>query len=357
MMKNTMSKLLFMLVGIFGIVMLFSDISIAATGLPQYDLTTTSQTLDASDRIQMNFTMKKTGYVTIKCDGSATFSLYNSNETAIIEEELLTESTDYCITYPLNAGAYYITLDSRNAKANYYVTVSAAFEYKTPALSKKKKTYYGRRDVPYYTKLTVKKAGYVVIDTTISQSYDPPTIYVCNSKKKAITQGIASDEEYGKGQYAFAVKKGTYYIKAVPKYDAKYTLKYKFKACSDKKGKALKGGTSKKKAKTIKIGKSASGLILPADKTSKKHWYKIVSSTPRYITLKISGNVSSSATSVGGQKFTYSIKGPYTQVSSWMNGAGYSDTYTFGVGPEPTYICITKVGKKTSGNYKITVKK
>lgn len=350
-------RIVSMTVCAIGMVLMFSSTSSAATRLPQFDLTTTPQTLNVSARIQMNFTMEQSGYVTIQCDGNNTISLYHSDDTPIIERELLSSNTDYSITYPLEAGEYYITLLGRDVEKNYYATISAQFEYSAPALSKLKKTYYGRKDVPYYTKLMVKKAGYVILDTTYHPSYKPPIIYICNSEKKAISQGITYDGINGTGKYAFAVKKGTYYIKAMPQSTASYTLKYQYKSCSDKKGNPLKGGASKKKAKTIKIGKSVSGLFLSTDKTSKKHWYKIVSKKTRYVVVKMQGNSSLSPMSKYGQQLAYTIKGPYTHMSYDICEVGCSHTIQFKVGPKPTYICFAKKGKTTSGNYIITVKK
>ncbi len=340
-----------------GMLLMFSGTSFAATRLPQFDLTTTPQTLNVSSRIQMNFTMEQSGYVTIQCDGNNTISLYHSDDTPIIEKELLSSNTDYSITYPLEAGEYYITLLGRDVEKNYYATISAQFEYSAPVLSKSKKTYYGREDVPYYTKLTVKKAGYVILDTTYHPSYKPPIMYICNSEKRAISQGITYDGINGIGKYAFAVKKGTYYIKAIPQSTASYTLEYQYKSCSDKKGNALKGAVSKKKAKTIKIGKRASGLFLATDKTSQKHWYKIVSKRTRYVVIKVTGNSSLSPTSKNGQRLVYTIKGPYTNMKNDIREVGCSRTYQIKVGPKPTYISVEKKGKTTSGNYKITLKK
>ena len=100
---------------------------------------------------------------------------------------------------------------------------------------------------------------------------------------------------------------------------------------------------------------AVSGLVLASDKTSKKQWYKIVSATPRNITLKITGNVSVSSDVTYGSMIKYKVNGPYSQIDGFYHDVGYSDEYRFGVGPKPTYVCITKVGKKTTGNYKITV--
>lgn len=356
--KLQFTKILFVFMTMVGAIMLNSTVS-RAEEMKQYNLTTSTQTIQTEKSVQMNFTMKKSGFVTIICDGPVEYSIYAKNGSCIYESGTsVNEASDYSLTYPLNAGDYYAVLKSYNSSAKingiYTMKVRGIFEYKIPSLSTKKKIYYGVYNIPYYTKVVVKKAGYITIDTTYPHPYSAPYLSLCNKNKKDISNSTWAGDT---NKYVFAVTKGTYYIKAVPQANCKYTLKYKFTACSDKKGKPLKGGSSKKKAKSIKVGKSVSGLVLISDKNSSKQWYKIVSNKTRIVKINLSASVSASSSTLRGQSMQILISGPYGQADTFTSRAGFKDSVTIGVGTEPTYICIIKKGKTTSGNYKITVKK
>jgi len=204
-----------------------------------------------------------------------------------------------------------------------------------------------------YHKIKVPKDGYITLQGyswhPFSTSKQSMRVQLCNSKKKLLTnriQFLSSGNSSYSGKKAFtnyfAVKKGTYYIKAE---GYQHKLKYTFKAVKDQ------GGSSKAKAKNIGKGKTVKGLLTAGEKGNKIDWYKITLPKAQKIKFTYDGRacnwlqfkvvaanpnvyISGASSYCWGKKETATTKGAfpagtyYIQVSRMSNNKDASGYYT-----------------------------
>ncbi len=199
---------------------------------------------------------------------------------------------------------------------------------------------------PIYYKVEVNKTGFIKVDFLSEYS---TYVTLCSSSKKEI-----SDECYissSKPDAAFAVKKGTYYLKVKSNSDL-IRVRSSATAVTDA------SGSSKSKAKALKIGSAKKGLLLPGDKTSKNDWFKFTLTKSTKLNLIVSGNVSSgkiryelTSANIGGSITGYLYQtddSDTTSLKTWTTESLPRGTY---------YIRVYKDDSKTSGNYSIKVAK
>lgn len=255
---------------------------------------------------------------------------------------------------------------SLSAKGTYYILVSSSIYDDNPSFTNSFKlsarlfprsdrtiksgqtiTYYRENGTDiYYFKYKAAKTGKVTV--TFSYEYGS-YLTLTNSKKKAL-----SDEEWvstgtNNNKYVFAVKKGvTYYFKVSTNGTSGttaagngnlHTINVKNTAVS------AKGGSSKKKAATIKYNKTVKGLISAGDKTAK--WYKITLKSGKKPAFILNGNVTGTLKvqilNKRGKVITTSnwsgVKSQYNSWGSWKKG-----TY---------YIKVTRANSLSSGYFTI----
>lgn len=135
-----------------------------------------------------------------------------------------------------------------------------------------------------YHKITVPKTGALVVNgcniySSIG-SLGSINVELYNSKLKKV------DSDYGQWLNAdkeeiaiYGVKKGTYYLKTSG--DKQYILSAAFETVTNK------GGTSKKKAYTVKHKKTIKGVMPAGEKASATDWYKFKVTKKKILQLKL----------------------------------------------------------------------
>lgn len=199
-----------------------------------------------------------------------------------------------------------------------------------------------------YHKITVPSSGALVVsgNSVYSYGYSGISVVLCNSKFKVIDRSSYGAYVNAKQESAevYGVKKGTYYLKVTGK--TNYAVGAAFKSWTDK------GGSSKKKAKTIKLSKTYKG-VMPAGE-NKADWYKfkVTKNKKLKLTLSAQGN--------GGIEFTVygpglSSKGAYAGNCSnatrtaWLVRGSKKVKASKGT----YYIKVTRSVKNVSGVYSI----
>lgn len=194
-------------------------------------------------------------------------------------------------------------------------------------------------------KITVEASGYIAVEGVSISDYGSVSVTLCNSKKANLSEQIylSSTKDY---TTYFAVKKGTYYIKSQSADD--YKLRYKFTAVKDT------SNTSKSKAISIGKGKTAKGLVLSEDSTSKADWYKVKLTSKRKLSFEIKAKscdlicfeiipASKNVILIGSTVRIYDAGGGVYSTQDSMPAGTY-------------YIKVTKTRKTCSGNYSIKFK-
>lgn len=203
-----------------------------------------------------------------------------------------------------------------------------------------------------YSKISISKPGYISV--TIKNTEQNGTAYVtlCNKSKSALSEKlyVSQTRTAGNTQY-FAVKKGTYYLRAnTNAYGININqIKYTFKSVKDS------SSNTKSKATTIKKGGAAkTGLIFAEDKTSKYDWYKVSLSKTSNLRMTLSGNTSKYIyAEIKAASSRVTLYGNSTRISDISNSASIAYTNL----PKGTYyIRVYKTDKKSSGNYSLKVK-
>lgn len=203
-------------------------------------------------------------------------------------------------------------------------------------------------DNPIYYKVVVNNTGFIKLDIDTESSF---YLTLCSSNKKALSDEIYIYSTDNKA--AFAVPKGTYYLKCSTSYSSNVfairSTSYSVKDAS---------GSSKSKAAALKIGTEKKGLLLPGDKTSKNDWFKFTLTKATKVNLVVNGNVSS-----GKIRFEITSSSLRGSASGYLNKVGDSyttqlKTYTTETLPKGTYyIRFYKDSSKTSGDYSVKIAK
>lgn len=308
--------------------------------------------------------------------GAVDFSIVQSNETGffnltmeLYSDVVCTKQCGNSIYYLENdiygqgkcfcpyAGTYYLkVMFSRQAEIydTKTFTLYSSFISNADRSMKENVLIYSyadnsHSDITY--KIKVKRTGILIFAASpIDTDNFTGIIRLYNAKKKAIsaknqlsgTQG--SDSGYARIYYT--VKKGTYYLKvsAFQNYFAGYVLE----KVKDRSGK------SKAKATNLKIkGKAKEGVVLVSDSAKKTDWYKIKLKKRTRFTIIVESYVngrlkmevcnSKGKTVSFGENYLYTAKNKFRTSGKWTKG-----TY---------YIKIKKDNKKSSGYYRLKVKK
>ena len=209
--------------------------------------------------------------------------------------------------------------------------------------------FIGNTGKTLYHKLVVKKSGLVAIcgneyrESGTSLQAAGLNIQLCNAKKKPLHNAYLSSLNTYTEKYA--LKKGTYYV-AVSS-SQRYQLKAESKAWKDKSGK------SKKKAATIKKGKSADGMVMVNEGMKKGDWYK-VKLTKR---SKLRINITAACTGVVSNLKVQIIPANrhYTLINSTslIGNKGKKLASRNKLAAGTYYIKVSKVTKSASGVYRI----
>lgn len=321
---------------------------------PSYDITVPLATKNIVVPIKMDYK----GQLTVLLEGKSVpagidVTLYSDSAcTSKVGYSRYLTSSSMSDTLKVSVpqkGTYYLEFNmSSYSKADGMVTItpySLSSEQKTLKNKQWAGSHYYSYDTSIDHKITVTKPGYIKVEGASSSGY---SVYVtlCNSKKAAFSDQIYLSSSKDYSTY-FAVKKGTYYIKAKSSDD--YKLRYSFTEVKDS------AASTKAKAVTIAKGKTKSGLILSEDSVNKVDWYKISISKKQKLSFDVSA------------KSCDSIKFEVVPASSRVILFGstfylydvYAGTYgTKDSMPAGTYyIKVTKTDKTSSGTYSIKFNK
>lgn len=209
----------------------------------------------------------------------------------------------------------------------------------------------GKGSVIYY-KVKVTKTGYLTVNTSYDEeNCGSPVVVLCNSKKKAISLKVKNDA-LSKNKTVFAVKKGTYYLK-VKDVKGGFQIRSTFTSVADK------SGTSKAKAKALKVGgKKVKAVLLTTDKKSKYDWYKFTLKKSSYIRINFTGSTTGSSKAIlevipPASNVKFKTKSVLQFSGIEENGSGQGAT----AWPAGTwYIRVNKSVAKGSGVYSLQVK-
>lgn len=200
-----------------------------------------------------------------------------------------------------------------------------------------------------YHKLNVKKTGFVAIcgneyrESGTSLMASSLSFKIRNAKKKALHNGYLSSLNNYTEKYA--LKKGTYYVAVTS--SQRYQLKAESRAWKDQ------GGKSKKKAKTIKRGKSANGTVLLTEGTKKADWYKIKLPKKSKMKIKIATACTGTASVMKVQIIPANRHYTLINSSSLVADKGKTLASRNKLKAGTYYIKVTKLTKSTSGVYRI----
>lgn len=212
-------------------------------------------------------------YSDADCTAKVGYSTYLSSGTV---SAVLKAPISKAGTYYLQASTYSGMTSDVELTLNPYCFNSA-----NRKISAKKTvySYSGSNDIIYH-KISVPENGYIFVEASSNNSVGSLNVQLFNSSKKESSDSMYVSNSVNKGEAAFAVKKGTYYIGT--KSSDIVRLKYHFTAVKEK------SGTSKKTAVNIKKGKTAKGLVLYTDKATKYDYYKVKLTKKQVLSLTLS---------------------------------------------------------------------
>lgn len=260
--------------------------------------------------------------------------------------------------YPVDkAGVYYVRFkwSSRvpDSAATINVLGQAYYGEEATLSSIFKPIYVGNATKKLYHKVVVKKSGVVVIcgneyrEVSGGVQASALTVQLCNAKKKPLHN--ASLNTMNNYMEKYALKKGTYYVAVAS--SQRYQLKTQTVAWKDK------GGKNKKKAKMIKKGKSADGMITLTDSTKKADWYKIRLAKRSKMKLKISTACTGISSNLKVQVIPANRHYKLINNSFLLRDGGKKLSSRGNLAAGTYYIKITKLTKAASGGFRVKLMK
>lgn len=143
-------------------------------------------------------------------------------------------------------------------------------------------TYYHRIDIPASGALSVtgNVSGAIVHPASAYSGVRAATVSLCNSKLQPVdARSYANVNAQTGSMETYGVKKGTYYIKLSG--NTNYAIAAEYTKWTDK------GGSSKKKAKSFKLGKTVKGVMAAGEAKSKADWFKVKVSKKKQLQISI----------------------------------------------------------------------
>lgn len=290
----------------------------------------------------------KTSFVTISTTrDNLSYDFCNSSKKVLYGSACMTAATDKKNTYSLSKGTYYIKV--KGQYRNEILTLKYTTASELTAKNDKWVTMNpSSNKVTTYVKLKATADGYIKVNLRNAKGDDTSAyITLCNSNKKTVTNKTWIDSSSKYNTYlVYGVKKNkTYYLK-VTHASGRTVIKYKQTAVSEK------SGSSKKKAVTLKSGKTVKGTIGVGD--TKSDWYKITVTKSKKIKFYVTGNANGTLKmqiyKSNGRKFGSAL--------TVINGINQKVTLksTDGNGKMPAgtyYFRIFRANTKSTGNYSL----
>lgn len=249
----------------------------------------------------------------------------------------------------LEKGTYYMQLPEGNFRIKAYLYTS---ENRTLKLDTWMCAYSDFRHYTYFT-YQAKESGYLTLnEKALINTGFSAAVTLCNSKNKPIVNTMSNHSIDDK--IVYALKKGTTYKIRVNAIDPNlvhfYRLKASFTKCTEK------SGSKKNNAATVSFGKTANGMVLAEDSTTKADWYKITNPKTQKIKLTYSGSITSGTMQLDVYRSDGKKYASYAIISS----VGESNEYFFvdkdgnySLKKGTYYFKVTKSRKEASGVYSI----
>lgn len=249
----------------------------------------------------------------------------------------------------LDKGTYYMQLPEDNYEITSYLYPQ---NNRTLSLDTWMAAYSDYRHPTYFT-YKPKDNGYLtlyeeaLVDTGFSAG-----VTLCNSKNKPIVNTMSNHSKDDK--IVYALKKGNTYKIKIGAVDPNLSHFYRIKATFTKR--TEKSGSKKSKAVSVTFGKTANGLVLAEDSTTKADWYKITNPKTQKIKLTYSGSITSGTMQLDVYRSDGKKYASYAIISS----VGESNEYFFvdkngnySLKKGTYYFKVTKSRKEASGVYSI----
>lgn len=259
-----------------------------------------------------------------------------------------------------STGVYYVKFTNTMSTVGYYQFSTHQFDGRNRRLTASKTmSFIDPINGPIYYMVDVKKDGYITLAPEFCNASNEPVngdveLTLTNSDKKAISKSAVvecTDENFF-GKAVYAVKAGTYYIKATAKGQRLFTLSCKQKAVNEVSGK------NARTAAELKNGTWNKGIVTCEDKKSQADYYRFTLNKASKVIFYLKGNVTSGK--LTGEIVSENINGSYKGIelstvgkkaSKWQIRTKNSAKLPAGT----YYIKIGKDVKKTNGNYQIKI--
>lgn len=256
--------------------------------------------------------------------------------------------------YPVDkAGVYYVRFKWSYRVPDNAATINilgqAYYGEEATLNSIFKPIYVGNATKKLYHKIVVKKKGVVMIcgneyrEVSGGVQASGLNVQLCNAKKKPLHNAYLNTMNNYAEKYA--LKKGTYYVAVAS--SQRYQLKTQTVAWKDK------GGKNKKKAKVIKKGKSADGMITLTDSTKKTDWYKIRLAKRSKMKLKIITACTGVSSNLKVQIIPANSRYKLINNSFLLRDGGKRLSSRGKLAAGTYYIKISKLTKAASGGFRV----
>lgn len=249
----------------------------------------------------------------------------------------------------LTKGNYYMQLPEGNFRIKAYLYPSTN---RTLKLDTWMTAYSDYRNYTYFT-YKATESGYLTLyeEALVNTGYSAG-VTLCNSKNTPIVNTMSNHSIDDK--IVYALKKGNTYKIRVNAVDPTLSHFYRIKATFTKR--TEKSGSKKSKAVSVTFGKTANGLVLAEDSTTKADWYKITNPKTQKIKLTYSGSITSGTMQLDVYRSDGKKYASYAIISS----VGESNEYFFvdkngnySLKKGTYYFKVTKSRKEASGVYSI----
>lgn len=252
------------------------------------------------------------------------------------------------------AGTYYLKFTYQGTKEKTFA-MTAAFLYGTDrTLSEGKSliTYADAKKRTVYYKIQTKKDGLISFSALPENGQDLLTghLLLCDKKKQpvSVSEYVSGSEDNNKAVHSYyAVKKGTYYLKA--KLNNSYIASYNFTKTANKAGTGLASA-----AKLAVNGKEKKSVLYDTDALETEKWYRFRIKQSQNFTIVINSYVNGYLKAEVCNAAGTTVKSGTTNFYTGTKLLKTSSKWQSGI----YYIRISKTAKssKSSGYFSIAVK-
>lgn len=258
-----------------------------------------------------------------------------------------------------STGIYYVQFTNSTGNIGYYQMSTQQYDGRNRRITDTKTmSFIDSTNGPIYYMVDVKKDGYITLEPEFcNNAYGAVQgnveLTLTDANKKAISKkAMIGNAKADARKAVYAVKAGTYYIKAASEDQRLFSMSCTQTAVKEK------SGADKKNAQIIKNKTWYSGIATYEDKTTKGDYYKFTLTKASKVVFQLKGNVTSgsllgeiSGDNVNGSFQGITLNTVGQKATKWNVNTKSSKTLPAGT----YYIKISKDTKKTNGNYKLKI--